>query len=409
MSNQSDFDIAERRKIRNDLIIEIYRIANGGRAMKVALWEIALKMGINNEKASDIYQHYYDRGFFSDRGANQMVVLSYLGVLNIEDSILRSQNPIDLVPIIEERQKIRFSLLKKLFDETGGSSHEKINFNDLARRVGVQFVDVVSFLYHLEDAGLVQTESLGGWVSITSEGINKIEEWYEGQSNEPETQQSTKPTNEVGNSNTASPTQLREKRYRIPRVIYELAGDDKMEMVLIDDIVNAVQSPYREVNGILMYLERKGLVVSEEHRAGLSADGVDEVEETISHPERPTENFPQQITQHFYAPFYGANQAGGQHNTQNVSVSINPEFDKAATSLLEIIGSSLSGIAKEEAEQTVLRLQQLGQKEESIEVSELARPRLGYLTKALSITADVYTLAAPPLAILYAYFKLKGH
>ncbi len=188
MNKPTEVNIAERRKNRTLLIVEVYRAANGGRARQIPLWDIAQGLGIKEDEASDIYAYYQDKGFFRKR-VDKLVRLSYLGILEIEDSILKSQAPLDLLLIIQKRRELRFTLLKKLFEKTGGSSQETVNFKHIATEEGISEDDISDFLYYLSDEDLIKAKTVGYRVSITINGIEKVEEWMGTQANDEQANQ----------------------------------------------------------------------------------------------------------------------------------------------------------------------------------------------------------------------------
>jgi len=167
--------ITDKRKNRTLLIIEIYRAANGGRTRRVLLSDITQKLGIAEDEAEDVYTSYQDEYYFGEAFSG-VVSLSHYGIVCIEMGVLESQAPPDLVLDIQKRQELRFLLLKRLYEKTGGSIRETINFNDIAKEEGISEDDIDDFLYYLSDEGFIEPEAIGGWVSITGRGIQEIEE-----------------------------------------------------------------------------------------------------------------------------------------------------------------------------------------------------------------------------------------
>jgi hypothetical protein len=141
----------------------------------VLLSDIIQRLDLAKDEADDIHIYYEDKGYF-EKSVGGMVSLNHYGILSIEESILVSQDPSDLVLAIQKRQELRLLLLEKLFEKTDGSSRNTVNFYDIAKEEGISEDDISDFLYYLMDEGFIEFEGIGGWVSITSRGIQEIED-----------------------------------------------------------------------------------------------------------------------------------------------------------------------------------------------------------------------------------------
>jgi DNA-binding MarR family transcriptional regulator len=87
---------------------------------------------------------------------------------------------------------------------------------------------------------------------------------------------------------------------------------------------------------------------------------------------------------HIYAP--SNNQIGGRGNIQNAQININPEFESAIKSLLELVRKSdLTDIDKEDAISEIERLNQLAQKEKTPQVIERAQKGISLLKSLLEV------------------------
>jgi hypothetical protein len=172
--------------------------------------------------------------------------------------------------------------------------------------------------------------------------------------------------------------EIQHKRYRVLHKLYELASNGRSDKVSIDDLAKALDHSFRETSDILIYWEEKGLVEATEYTVKLTAFGIDEIKETISHPEKPTQHFPPNIVNNYSINIQGANygaiQQGGQNNTQNNTVNVNSTVNDATSKLIELIkASSLNELDKEEIINHAERVKDLVQKEQTPEVADRAK------------------------------------
>lgn len=120
-----------------------------------------------------------------------------------------------------------------------------------------------------------------------------------------------------------------EARYRVLKNIYDRAGDSITGGCDINDAFEGAASDMEDGHGILEYLGEKGLI--SDSTAGrdvaLSHWGIVEVEQSIMHPESPTEYFGPGMVQHFYAA------VGVVQNAADSTARVEQENEGAASAL----------------------------------------------------------------------------
>jgi hypothetical protein len=209
---------------------------------------------------------------------------------------------------------------------------------------------------------------------------------------------------------------MQHTRYRVLHKLYEMAHTESKQ-VLIDDLAEALELPSNEVVDILEYWEKKKLVKAEGSRVKLTSFGIDEVKETIDHPEKPTRHFPPNIINNYNIEIQGANygaiQQGGQDNTQTNTVYLNSPVNDATLKLIELVkASSLNELDKEEIINHAERVKDLAQRERTPKVTERAQEKIKLIESSLEVAKDAGGLAvkaAPYLAVLWNFFtKLNG-
>jgi hypothetical protein len=156
-----------------------------------------------------------------------------------------------------------------------------------------------SHLEHMKKKGLVREKEVVQYV-VTKAGIEELKRME----------------NEV-------PETPEQKRFRVLKTLYDMAPHDKHGMVIVDELAKELGMAYQEANRILIYWEEKGLVHSPtDESVALTARAIDELEEKIRNPGKPTEHFPATINIIDYSVKIigdvSGNIQGGQSNTQKV-------------------------------------------------------------------------------------------
>jgi len=199
-----------------------------------------------------------------------------------------------------------------------------------------------------------------------------------------------------------------QKRYRVLRTIYEMAPNNKHGAVDDEKLAQALGMDIQELMSILLYWREKNMVVfTTDQSTGLTSNAIDEIEEKINEPNKPTPNFPGNVIYNtFNAPVTGLQQQ--THNsTQNINQSVtnNPEFDKAISTIIALIrSSSMAEDDKQELTNEVEAINKLALKEPSTAIVEKAKLKLEYLKTALTAT-DIAIKVTPYLPALYTFFE----
>ena len=77
---------------------------------------------------------------------------------------------------MESKQRNRYLLLRKLYDQSGGSERVNINFFDLAKKEGLSEDDALDVYDYLWREELIGDGRVGGGVAISHKGIVEIEQ-----------------------------------------------------------------------------------------------------------------------------------------------------------------------------------------------------------------------------------------
>lgn len=273
-------------------------------------------------------------------------------------------------------QELRRHYLHKLYESSGGNSGRGVNRKQLQSKLGISADDDMAIYNYLFGKGLAEYHSPIS-VRITVKGIDEVEREMQ--------------------------TNYAEQERRVLLKLYEMGGVHHLDWVLIRDLANELGMEYRVVNDILLELERqKGLIDGREDDVRLNSNGIQVIEgggQQVGAPVSVT------YQTNIHGPNYGGIQQGGQGNTQNVTLTNNPDFDKAITSLVELIrSSSIPEDDKEEIQNELQSVNKLALKEKSPSTLERAKLKLDYIKTGLAGT-EIAIKAAPYLTALYHFFQ----
>jgi hypothetical protein len=194
-----------------------------------------------------------------------------------------------------------------------------------------------------------------------------------------------------------------QRRFRLLKIIYDLAEGNPFTEISYGDIHQESQMETDSMIGILQYLEQRDLIKMHLHKLQITAFGIDEIERTKNHPENPTSYFPANIYNTFNAPVTGVLQ--GQNNIQHNTQNLNANFTIAIEKLLALVeNSSLTPLEKIKTKSNIQTIRDLAETEKSPEIIEEANSRIEAVKDVISMTADMTSLGMVLIQILQAAF-----
>jgi hypothetical protein len=201
-----------------------------------------------------------------------------------------------------------------------------------------------------------------------------------------------------------------EKRFTLLSLLYELSDGNPDKTIYVNALLQRADLAEKECKNSLTYLEKEGLIKfmsGEMTLVQITHKGIKEIEQAINHPKQDTEHFPTQIIQHIHGNNYGAVQAGGQGNTQNVTTQIQSPIDEAFVKLIEALKQSqqLNEFQKEDALQAVESLQKLTEKKDEPGILERAKQKFDLIKSIVEPVKSVYDQVEPYLLTMVEYFK----
>lgn len=77
---------------------------------------------------------------------------------------------------VDEKRRNRTSAMEALYDLTGGNTQSVVQTQSIAGLSGLSENETKPVVRYLQERGLLDYVSFGGWVSITSKGVDEVEE-----------------------------------------------------------------------------------------------------------------------------------------------------------------------------------------------------------------------------------------
>ncbi len=194
-------------------------------------------------------------------------------------------------------------------------------------------------------------------------------------------------------------------RYRVLSVLHSFCKGTTSQPVIAYKVAQVVNiMPAEQFIKIVMELNDDLLVILNNQGAlWMTPLGIEEVENRRN--QQNTTSGITQNTTNIHGSNYGGIQQGGQNNTQNITVTNNPEFDKAIAGILEVIKSaSINNEDKEELLADVKAINNLALKEPSPNLIERAKSRINLLEASFK-AVDLAIKVAPYMPQIYAFFE----
>lgn len=393
-------------ELRKEYLRRVYELTEGHPLKSIHGRELAVKLNISNEEENKIYSYLKEKGLVKAifQGG---VTLTSAGIDMVEDDINRNY------------EESEYKVLLKIFAD---GRFRPLNIDEVAESLSMSREDLFIFLVDFKTNGWIDLSYAE--IHLLPAGITAFAKWRkkdEPLSNyQPQNVYNTnvygKSSNQIGGQNNTQNAinstimEIDDKtknRYKVLEEIYRLSGANPVDIVVIDQIEKNTQISTHEMNGILLYLESKDLI---EFPGGdivrIKSRGIDEVERAKNHPEEKTDNFPPQINNitNIHGNFYGGLQQGGEGNTQNNQVNVNPDFNNAIKELIDLVNNSdLHILEKEERLAEIDRIQQLAQREQTPEVQELGLSKVKLLETGLKV-GEMALKASPLIGILAKLF-----
>lgn len=276
-------------------------------------------------------------------------------------------------------EELRRHYLHRLYELSGGSSHELVPFRQIDADLGISDDEDTKIVTYLKAKGLAHYSTFGH-VSITTRGIDEVE--------------------------AAMRKSYAETERMILRKIYDMSGPNHTEWVIITDLGKDLAMNIHELYDILNDLEhRKGLIGSVDQAVWVKPAGLEFIESGGQSLTGAASNIT--YTTNIHGPNYGGIQQGGQGNTQSITLTKtnNGDFDKALASIVELVrASDLPVDDKQELECEVATVNKLALREPAPGILERAKSRIDMIKLSLQGT-ELLIKVGPHLEVAWEYLK----
>lgn len=160
----------------------------------------------------------------------------------------------------------------------------------------------------------------------------------------------------------------KDKQYEVLKWIYDKANGSRSKIINVVDLITENPKYTRdELERISDYLEGERLierVADQEIVVELTHKGVVEIQSSINNPQKPTEHFPAQVINNFYAPV-GSSQIGNQ-NIANVQQN----FGSKTEDVINLLGELRKHISDDKKQEGLALIESLEKEVQSEKPSE---------------------------------------
>ena len=272
-------------------------------------------------------------------------------------------------------QELQRAYLLKLYELTDGNAFQDIERSVLNESLGITEQKESELLVYFKYGNLIEFTFSGA--NLQPEGIIFAEEYMA--------------------------QDYADKELLVLKTIYEMGKNKpKRDVLYVDLLYSNATFKDDELNSIIEELERKGFLgKASDECVRISPQGMEFIEGKSNMPNH-------QSSRDVYNTYINApsnNLIGGKSNTQNAQINLNPEFDNAIKSIVDLIqASSISGFKKDDLLSNVEHIKQLPSSEPSVELVEHAKSKINYLDAAVKGT-DIAVKVVPYLPALITYFE----
>jgi Mn-dependent DtxR family transcriptional regulator len=275
-------------------------------------------------------------------------------------------------------QELSWRYIEKLYELSEGGLHPEVNITQVHSELGCSREEARSVHQYLESKGLISWKCRVMHVRITPRGIDEVERIMAETYRSKERRVLQKLYDE------------RERRYTNPHQPEELARELNLDL--------------REVQDIVIELESKGLTDGNDQSTWIIAAGLLEIESggQRTGAASTTINYTANIGTN-----YGNLDQGGRGNTQSVTLTNNPDFERTLTGLIELLrASDISQLDKDDIIHDVERVKQLAQQNDTPGALERAQKKLDAVKTGIEVADSGGELLGKALPYITALWQL---
>jgi hypothetical protein len=248
----------------------------------------------------------------------------YIDLIMVKGLTAKGRRALDEAKRIE-----RMVALKVIYDQVGDSITEAIPVERFAAELELSIEEAHGLLDYFNDKGQLGDANQ---VGLSHAGIVEAERIIS------EERDALRAYGAWAREDEIKVQEREALRFKTLRRLYELSRGDAHRAVTFDNLQKAAGIDEDQWWAIFDYLTREGLM-REAHSGAvaITARGVDEMERAEHRPDKATEHFSTQVTQHFHGAV-GAVQTGS-HSTAHVTQNIGAEI----ADVLKLLGEVRQG------------------------------------------------------------------
>lgn len=177
--NLESGDIPKLPDDKFEFLYYVYERSETAVDSRVEADEMQSLLGITQNRTIALAQYLDQQGLIEFDTWVQGIKILHDGIVRVEAILWGTDTlPVcvseEMIAKIEERMRLRFSLLQCLYDEVQGDIFEEIQHTHLAKKLGIRHHDVISqLLPYLVGKGWVKWRTVDT-VAITEEGMDRV-------------------------------------------------------------------------------------------------------------------------------------------------------------------------------------------------------------------------------------------
>lgn len=170
-------ELKQLQSLRKAFLLELYKVTNGDRWNTPIMFDIGKSLGFDNSLTENIVDYLVQKGYVSYETKDRDISITIDGVDKAENYL--SQEVKTEKMNIKEIRSLRNVYLIKLYEITGGNRLQFPSMFEIGESLGFDKSLTSNITDYLNQKGLIKIETLSGDISITTLGIDEVENFLE--------------------------------------------------------------------------------------------------------------------------------------------------------------------------------------------------------------------------------------
>jgi DNA-binding MarR family transcriptional regulator len=162
---------------RKVFLLELYKVTNGDLWNTPIMFDVGRTLGFDDPLTENIVDYLVQKGYVNYETKERDISITIQGIDEAEKYL--NQEVKNKKINIKEIQSLRSVYLIKLYETTGGNRWQFPNMYDIGKSLSFDKQLTSNITDYLSQKGLIKIETLSGDISITTLGIDEVENFLE--------------------------------------------------------------------------------------------------------------------------------------------------------------------------------------------------------------------------------------